>query len=142
MRQTFPLLLLVWLCACASSSPVTSALPQGFSAVADVDTDVVHEGTELYTSFADTLKPVARVPYEGKVVVVAYQPTGHWCIVKRSGRRYYTRLKYVRWLALQRSREMERLQERNAPAGQSIQTGPRGGRYYINKNGNKTYIKR
>lgn len=24
----------------------------------------------------------------------------------------------------------------------TIQTGPRGGRYYINKNGNKTYIKR
>lgn len=27
-------------------------------------------------------------------------------------------------------------------SGHTIQTGPRGGRYYINKNGNKTYIKR
>lgn len=26
--------------------------------------------------------------------------------------------------------------------GNEIHTGPRGGRYYINKNGNKTYIKR
>lgn len=25
--------------------------------------------------------------------------------------------------------------------GQTIQTGPRGGKYYINSNGNKTYIK-
>ena len=28
------------------------------------------------------------------------------------------------------------------PNGEEILTGPRGGRYYINKNGNKTYIKR
>ena len=27
-------------------------------------------------------------------------------------------------------------------SGRTIQTGPRGGQYYINKNGNKTYIKR
>ena len=26
-------------------------------------------------------------------------------------------------------------------SGQTIQTGPRGGKYYINSNGNKTYIK-
>lgn len=26
--------------------------------------------------------------------------------------------------------------------GRTIHTGPRGGRYYINKNGNKTYVKR
>lgn len=26
--------------------------------------------------------------------------------------------------------------------GKTIYTGPRGGKYYINKNGNKTYIKR
>jgi len=26
-------------------------------------------------------------------------------------------------------------------SGRTIQTGPRGGKYYINKNGNKTYIK-
>lgn len=26
--------------------------------------------------------------------------------------------------------------------GRTIHTGPRGGKYYINKNGNKTYIKR
>lgn len=26
--------------------------------------------------------------------------------------------------------------------GKTIQTGPRGGKYYINKNGNKTYVKR
>lgn len=27
-------------------------------------------------------------------------------------------------------------------SGRTIQTGPRGGKYYINKNGNKTYIKK
>lgn len=27
-------------------------------------------------------------------------------------------------------------------SGRTIQTGPRGGRYYINSNGNKTYIRR
>lgn len=27
-------------------------------------------------------------------------------------------------------------------SGRTIQTGPRGGQYYINKNGNKTYVKR
>lgn len=29
-----------------------------------------------------------------------------------------------------------------APATKTIHTGPRGGRYYINKNGNKTYVPR
>ena len=30
----------------------------------------------------------------------------------------------------------------SSPGYQSIQIGPRGGHYYINKNGNKTYIRR
>lgn len=35
------------------------------------------------------------------------------------------------------------IEERTSgPQGQAIQTGPRGGRYYINKNGNKTYLRR
>lgn len=29
----------------------------------------------------------------------------------------------------------------SSPGSRTIHTGPRGGRYYINKNGNKTYIK-
>jgi len=32
--------------------------------------------------------------------------------------------------------------EKKTTSGKTIYTGPRGGKYYINKNGNKTYIKK
>lgn len=75
-----------------------------------------------------------------------------WYVVVIDGIRYYVLKKYLMTEA-----EYFALQER-APAPQpsyssptrssysspsrTIQTGPRGGKYYINSNGNKTYIRR
>lgn len=94
---------------------------------------------------------------QSESVVLVNKLDNDWVAINYKGKRYYCLLS-----SLMTSKEYANLNGMNgvnntyvppaAPSPSSsrssytpsrtIQTGPRGGQYYINKNGNKTYIKR
>ena len=69
--------------------------------------------------------------------------TGIWSIVRFQGKRYFVRTKGLgqySW-AVYENEDGPYYGAYNATGdGRALYTGPRGGQYYINGNGNKTYI--
>ena len=90
---------------------------------------------------------VYRKLRSGSTVYVYNQYNSQWYTVTIDGRQYYA---LVSSLEIDPSSVVRRQTTIESPSynssysspSRTIHTGPRGGRYYINKNGNKTYIKR
>ena len=109
------------------------------------------EGAPLFLSTASESTAPARVASVGKPLFVLGVYDGWYRVRHSDNRVYYTRP--YRLSKLKRTPQYTRnttpayVPAYSAPSSsgsssRSIQTGPRGGKYYINKNGNKTYIKR
>jgi colicin import membrane protein len=141
MTKLYLLLFALLLHSCAPSAYVSSA--SAFTSVSPTFYYAVVPVVSLYEKPTSTTEKIT-ITKGDKVLVVGHQAP-NWYILKIDGVTYYA---------------AENLFTANAPvpapvvnlsmpgnggsAGNShdVQTGPRGGRYYINKNGNKTYIKR
>jgi len=114
----------------------------------------ITENTLAYRSLADTLatetsaKPLNFAP-NGKLLVTAF-PTAFWAEGYRGGAPYYVRVKSLAPLEKPSPGSTQatikpiepRTESSSGSSSHDIRTGPRGGKYYINSNGNKTYIKR
>jgi hypothetical protein len=107
------------------------------------------EAGAAYHTLADSALPIttakARPLKKGeKVLVVAY-PIKGWAEVVRAGERYCVR---TNSLAVFEKPPVTSSPSTTSPVQSTgtsyreVYTGPRGGRYYYNSNGNKTYIKR
>jgi hypothetical protein len=98
----------------------------------------------IFLSSQDTTSAANHLVANTAVTVVGhYAPD--WYVIKWSGKPYYLRRKYTGTSRTSAYRYISPT-PRTRGGGSSgsshyIQTGPRGGKYYINKNGNKTYIK-
>lgn len=107
--------------------------------------------TPIYRSASDTaskatiyLKPIDNVSVVGE-----YSPG--WAVIKREGILYIAPARQL--IGYQSYRRMRSIMSSTGTGSStdyspstgsyhSIQTGPRGGHYYINSHGNKTYVKR
>ena len=115
----------------------------------------------VYDTLATPTSSAPRIFHKGDKLLITGYPFPNWATGAKSGSTYLVRTKSL-VLAEKPSPEVVAAQKeyqealktpaRPAPANgmnsspspvyQSIQTGPRGGHYYINSKGNKTYIKR
>lgn len=130
------LFLLVLITACATTAPeyIVSS-PEFYS--------VSQSGGTLYKQPRASGAGHSTIVTQKLLVVGRKAP--NWLVVKMDGILYFIDATY-----LVRAEERKSTYDYSTPAyspsinnpAHSIQTGPRGGKYYINKNGNKTYIKR
>lgn len=97
------------------------------------------EDTPLFVSLRDTVQAVNHLVANTPVMVIGHK-NSRWYVLTWRERRYYTRVVYLHSTPVKR--QYTPVYSTPSSTSRSIQTGPRGGRYYINKNGNRTYIKR
>jgi hypothetical protein len=111
------------------------------------------KNTPAYYNLSDTLpsatstKPIIFLAKEN-LLVTGY-PASHWAQGYKGGNPYYVDINSLVPLEKPLSDATQAtIKPIEAPtinstesSGHNIRTGPRGGRYYINSNGNKTYIK-
>lgn len=105
-----------------------------------------------YASLADTALKIKEpeVFRKGNVIVVRSWPTPRWAECVSAGDHYFVRATGLRLEGKPPAylqRDGPTISDQVAPIyapsdSRTIHTGPRGGRYYINSNGNKTYIRR
>ena len=108
------------------------------------------EKTFIYRTPADTAKKSRFFYYPGEEVEVVGEFSPRWVIIKRTGFLFITPAeKLVSYRPRRNSEGASPAASTAAPSSSStglggyhsIQTGPRGGQYYINSHGNKTYVK-
>ena len=142
MHKLYPLLLAFLLFACAPSASVTT-----YSARAPLEYYVLNPEVPLYDAPASVVPKLTLSQGEKLLVVGRQRP--RWFVVKREGVTYYV-VEDALSLAPPAPSTTSTTASPVAPVAPSsssgsyhnVQTGPRGGQYYINKNGNKTYLKR
>lgn len=130
------------------TTPETVAVFEDVELVADELAYVEEpEGAPLFSSPQSGSSDFVTVASTGRPLFVLGVHDGWYRVRYSDNQIYYTR---PYWLSKLRKKP---LYSRNtqpdytpnyspSSTSHSIQTGPRGGKYYINKNGNKTYIKR
>jgi hypothetical protein len=140
MNKLYALLLLTWLLAgCATTSQV-STLP--------TDVYIATINAPSYFSSIDGASQTGIQFTQNQQVHILRRKKPNWIIVSYEGREVYisegfTSPTQVDPATISRySKPTTPTYSAPASSGRSIQTGPRGGKYYINGNGNKTYIKR
>ncbi len=79
------------------------------------------------------------------IIILEYYPSEYYK-VRYKLKEYYVYYPYFKDVAginvaVTKDLSIERKHQQRSTPARTIHTGPRGGRYYINKNGNKTYIK-
>ena len=121
----------------------------GFVRYTDVSYTVATE-TTAPTTLADTVAPASGLALrkEEQVFITSY-PCPNWAQATKGGQTFYVRTSWLKpYRKALRGRKPAPIlsqQVQNAPyipGDHNVQVGPRGGHYYINSNGNKTYIKR
>jgi hypothetical protein len=141
MQKLYAFLFLLLLGACAPGTYSTAATA-GFSTISPTFYYVTAESAPLSES-AKTANPVIKytVPRGEKLLVVGQGQDG-WVMVRWDGVTYYTLASLLSTETPSPAATAPAATGASSGSYRTINTGPRGGRYYINKNGNKTYIKR
>ena len=99
------------------------------------------EETRAFRSINDTIKFTADAVFaKGARVFVTSYSTTHWAACERAGSKYVIPVTALGAYEIDTSDQGSNSIGGNNASG--IYTGPRGGVYRINSNGNKTYIKR
>ena len=97
----------------------------------------------MYSSLAPTAPPTNAATINEQVYVVGrYAPS--WLVVLRGKKHYYvsaSQLSLVKPTVVNQGYTPSTSAGSTGGGSRTIQTGPRGGHYYINSNGNKTYVK-
>lgn len=147
MNKLYALLLLTWLFAgCATTSQV-SAPP------ADVYIAVNNAPCYLSPSLNDS--PTGSLFTQNQQVHVLRHEKPNWVVVSYEGREVFIPEGFTSTTKVEASSFVSTpstpptylapptpTPSTGASGNRTIYTGPRGGKYYINGNGNKTYIKR
>jgi hypothetical protein len=105
-----------------------------------------------YPSLADTATKLREpeIFHKGTILVIRSWPSARWAEGVSAGDHYFVRASCLKLEGtppayLQRdgptSDDASNSQSSDYGASPTTHTGPRGGHYYINSNGNKTYIK-
>jgi uncharacterized protein YgiM (DUF1202 family) len=137
MKNLYPFLLALLLFSCAPSV----SLPT-YSVISPTFYYVLLPEALLHEKPAAT-SPSTTVRSGEKLLVVGRQSP--WYVIKHQGITYYILENSLSLAEAETSTTAIPSPTPSAGSGGSyhnVQTGPRGGHYYINKNGNKTYIKR
>lgn len=90
---------------------------------------------------------IELIPQKENIKVLEYSGNNYWKIL------YKNKIGYLNEVLIKETKQMVLIKKsynkhskstrsNYKPSGKVIHTGPRGGQYYINSNGNKTYIKR
>lgn len=124
-------LLLLCLASCATTTPTYQASTPElyFTTKAELP---------LYKRPSMRARAVRLHSLQRLSVVGRMEPS--WCLVRYNDAVYYVECKYLELTQTAQYNYTPSYTPRSTTP-RTIHTGPRGGRYYINKNGNKTYIK-
>jgi hypothetical protein len=135
MQRLYPFLIAFLLFACAPSASLPS-----YTVISPTYYSVSQPEVSLYEAPTATVAK-STASQGNKLLVVGRQSP--WYIIKREGITYYV---LESALVLSDTTPANSYTPSTSSGGStgsshSVQTGPRGGQYYINKNGNKTYLK-
>lgn len=127
MKQLFSFLALIWLTACAALPRYSSTEPAAYYATIDT-----------YAYPGPTSQPAGRVSAGERYLVVGYY--SGWYVINSRGHKYLVAADALTVDTGTPPPPSAYPSPYQAPVGHDTYTGPRGGQYYYNGNGNKQYV--